>query len=260
MLTPRITPSGYGLQQSLRSRITAFVLSLGVMALIILALLALGALPPNLGGPGEHLTAVQLSQQNAAKHSKAAKQQEAAKPKVTEVHLPQPVPVPVPMPTTPPVQIIKLSRAEFAAADISRLPKHGADSSAIGDAGQGSGATYGPGEGPGGAKLFRAEWYREPSHGELVGYLPNGAPQGSWGEIACQTIDHFHVENCQQLGESPPGSGLSRALRQAAWQFLIRPPRLNGKPIPGAWVRIHFDFTRSPAKTDQGAGTDDGQQ
>jgi protein TonB len=65
--------------------------------------------------------------------------------------------------------------------------------------------------------------------------------------IACKTIEHYHVENCQELDESPPGSGLARALRQAAWQFLVRPVRVDGHVMIGSWVRIKFTFTKAPS-------------
>jgi len=34
----------------------------------------------------------------------------------------------------------------------------------------------------------------------------------------------------------------AEALRLAAWQFLVKPPRIDNKPQLGVWVRIHFDF------------------
>lgn len=112
--------------------------------------------------------------------------------------------------------------------------------------GQDSKAAYGPGEGPGGARLYNAEWYREPTDAELATYLPPRT-QAGWGMIACQTIERFHVDNCRALGDDPPGSGLAQAIRKAAWQFLVRPPRVDGKPIIGAWVRIRIEITPAGA-------------
>lgn len=162
---------------------------------------------------------------------------------------------PAPPKSPPPLPIKLLGGMEmFEAADISKMPSHPDDQVAGGDGGSGSGSgkdsgsAYGPGEGPGGQRLYNAEWYREPSHAELNGYLPAGAPPGGWALIACKTIPNYQVENCRSLGESPVGSGLARAMRQAAYQFRIRPPRVGGKPMIGAWVKIRIDFTDAPPK------------
>jgi hypothetical protein len=67
-------------------------------------------------------------------------------------------------------------------------------------------------------------------------------PPGASADIACKMAEHNRVENCQIIGENPRGTGLAQALRKAAWQFLVKPPRIDNKPQLGVWVRIHFDF------------------
>lgn len=135
----------------------------------------------------------------------------------------------------------------FAAGDISAMPKgsgKGVGSSDGDDRGQDSVSAYGPGAGPGGKHLYNAEWFpRRPSNAELNGYLRSPPPPGGWALIACRTIPGYRVENCQILGESPVGSGLARSMREAAWQFRVRAPRINGKEMIGEWVRIRIDFT-----------------
>ncbi len=247
--------SGYNNRQSWRSRTGAALLSLGVMGLILLALLQLGALSEKRSGPGGNLTAIQLSASPEATKEKAQKRA-AAKPKQAVITVPQIVPTP--LPTPPPFKIVRLSRTEFAAMDISGMTRQPAKGAGNGDSGQSAGAVYGPGAGPGSARLFNAEWYREPTNAEIGGYLKEEVPPDSWAVIACQTIDRYRVENCRELDERPRGSGLARAIRQAAWQFLVRPPRLNGRPIPGAWVRIRITFSKLPGeeKSESAAETD----
>jgi hypothetical protein len=159
---------------------------------------------------------------------------------------PPPPKPPAPDASAPtPFKMIIVSKEVFAASDIGKLPMHEAEAASGGGHGDAakSASTYGPGEGPGGSTLYAADWYRKPRHSELAYYMPEYIRPGSWAEIACQTVEHYGVENCRTLGESPRGSGLANALRRAAWQFKVIPPRKDGKPMLHAWVRIHFDFT-----------------
>ena len=102
------------------------------------------------------------------------------------------------------------------------------------------------GQGPNGEALYNAEWAREPTDAELGGYLPKNAPDGA-GLIMCKTIPENRVDDCIELGNDPPGSHLASAVRQAAWQFRVRPPRKNGVPMIGAWVRIRIDYETTRA-------------
>ena len=234
-------------QPTWRNRLVSFLLAAATTVLIALLMLAMGAL-----GPSEktaaptNLVAVQLPPEQSG--SKAAHPHTVAKQSAAAPHPRPPVPVPQPQVVKPPVPVspfLHLSKEDFAASDISKLPSHAGEGSAS-SSGSGSSSTYGPGEGPGGVHLYNAEWYREPSHAELATYLSETNGQGDWGVIACKTIEHYHVEDCQELDESPPGSGLARALRRASWQFLVRPPRVDGRPLIGSWVRIRFTFTKVP--------------
>lgn len=156
----------------------------------------------------------------------AARQEQATPPVVTQ--------------EKPAFTFLRMSHDDFLASDIGRMKPSGLARSGAAD--DGLGEVQGPGEGPGGAILYRAQWHHEPSDAELGGYLPPNGPASGWGEIACQTVPDYRVENCQILGESPRGSGFARAVQQAAWQFQVVPPRVNGKPQLGAWVRIRIDY------------------
>jgi protein TonB len=143
--------------------------------------------------------------------------------------------------------------------DIRKLPNRREEVAAAADAPStlpdskvvSTGRTYGPSLNPpsmlSGKTLYAAEWHREPTDAELAFYLPKtGIPRGSWALVACRTVANFHVEDCQEMGDSRPGSGLSRAIRNAAWQFRVRPPRVDGQYKVGEWVQIRIDFTEPP--------------
>lgn len=223
----------------------AIALSLAILVLFLLALLNMGIVGPGGGGKGTRLVAMNVSEEKKEEQPKSSPKKvevtrpAAAAPKPAPLQKPDPTPAPPPTPAPGPPGFIHMSHADMASADISKMPQ---------TASAGGAAGAGPkegGEGPGGAVLYNARWYREPSDAELGPYLKGNAPMGAFAIIACRTVEHYHVEDCEEMEESPRGSGLARGLRQAAWQFLVWPPRIDGKPQLGTWVRIRFDFTRS---------------
>ncbi len=232
---------------TLRQRTSGVILTLVIEALIILAVLSLGQFsdPPLVGGS---LVTLRLGNDDTPEKTVERAKAAAAAPPAQRL-APPPLPK-VAKPTNPQEQppkpspaFVEVSKADFAAMDISKLgtKKSGSVSRLP--------ASVGPGEGPNGEPLYNAEWVREPTDGELAPYFAEAKsrPAGAWAMIACKTIEHYHVENCQPLGESPLGSGLGKALRKAAWQFLVRPPRVGEKTLTGVWVRIRFDFNKAEA-------------
>ncbi len=209
-----------------------------MLLLVLAALLSLGMAGSG-KGPVGNLVSFDLKQASGEK-AKAAKAIAPAHTAATKAVTPPETP-PQPSPTQAPVQLIRLSHEEFAASDIAAIANR-RNQQATAEASAQSNGAFGPGGGPNGAWLYPAQWFREPTDAELRPFLTGGAPEGAWATIACQTIDHYHVENCQELDEYPLGSGLARGLRRAAWQFLVWPPRVDGKPQLGTWVRIRFDF------------------
>jgi protein TonB len=170
--------------------------------------------------------------------SAAAKPHQVTTPApARQPHRPPQIKSPIPSPH--PLPWVEMSHDELAAADIRNLPKSGAGSGSDGDSEE-------VGHGPHGEVLYAAEWARHPTNAELGGYLPANAPEGS-GLVACKTIPDNRVDDCVELGNDPPGSHLARAVRLAAWQFRVRPPRKNGRPMIGEWVQIRIDYihTRS---------------
>jgi hypothetical protein len=234
-----------------KSRVTVFVLVILIELVILLAFLTMRPLSPSppdgqqsivvqLRPPRPIIDKPQARRRGGAEPKKAAKQPE--RPPQTPPRTPL-VPIPKPTPDVQP-QMVLLSRKDYVASDLGSMPSRGGGSTR----GEGQGSASGAGDGPGGVHLYNARWHVEPKRGELAYYLPRGAPPNSWATIACRTVANYHVEDCVALDESPPGSRLANALRQASWQFLVRPPSADGRPLIGSWVRIRFDWTEGPEK------------
>lgn len=252
MVATRNVMAKQGYQASPRERAGAMAFAAVTTLLVFLIMWRMGAVTGFGDGKGASLTAIDLSSdgQDEKKAEKKQQKQERKQAQSAEAAPAQPVtappPVPVPGKVEWPEGFIELSRNDYRATDVSKMKR--AESGGAQQASAGSpGDSASVGQGPGGVRLYAAQWYREPTDAEIGPYLPQRRMQGDWAMIACKTIEKYHVEDCQELGESPPGSGLARAIRQASWQFLVRPPRVNGKPQIGEWVRIRFDFRAKKA-------------
>jgi protein TonB len=220
----------------LRRRASGFALALAVNLLLLFVLLGIGKFAPGTKKPVSAIVVeLERDTQSAAPAASRARTEARRTPASQSRPLPKPPPIALPAkPTIPQPHSspwVEMSHDELAAADITRLPKSGDGES--GDSEQ-------VGRAPNGDVLYAAEWARHPTNAKLGGYLPRDAPDG-FGLVACKTIPGDRVEDCEELDQTP-GSGLARAVRQAAWQFRVRPPRKNGRPLIGSWVRIEIDY------------------
>lgn len=229
-----------------RRRILSFVLALVIEVLLLLAFLTIDLRAPQKPQfKGGTIATFDLANDEKAAAAPASKATLARAIKT----IPHPVLPPVKPPITQrPLQMLEVSKEFLDQSDISKLGSNAPGAGQQLAQGSGTGDSAGDSErvgtGPNGEPLYAAEWYREPTRAELSAYLPKTMPEsGGWGMIACRTVARFHVEDCVELGQGPPGSHLAGAVRQAAWQFLVRPPRVGGKVMVGEWVRIRIDYT-----------------
>ncbi len=211
----------------LQRRASGFALALAINLLLLFVLRGLGfiqTLAPRVHGA---MTFDIMPESRSASSETSKDDQRKERRKATK---PTPKPPPVTLPVKPTIQAppwIEMSKQDLAASDISKLPKPGAG---------GDGDSEVVGRGPNGDPMYAARWAREPSDAEIAGYWPKNV--SGWGLVACKTIADNRVGDCIELDQSPRGSRLASAVRQAAWQFRVRPPRKGGKALIGAWVRI----------------------
>jgi protein TonB len=236
-------PSPYD-RQPLRRRASSFALALAINVGLLLVLMTLGVIPPPSGKTMRGIVVDLIPENRSASPTQSTKAE--AHRQHVESNRPVPKPPPVVLPVKPTIALppkpstksqpwIEMSSQDMTASDISKLPSVGSGS---------AGDSEVAGHGPNGETLYAAEWAREPTNAELSGYLPHDPPDG-WGEIACKSIPGDRVDDCIEIGQSPRGSHLASAVRQAAWQFHVRPPRRNGRPMIGQWILIHIDYSFS---------------
>ncbi len=254
MRTATYRASSYRTRDDAGSRVVSVLLAIGIAVAIIVALLTMGGVVRGDFGDGRRLSTFDVRNEGArpetsstekAERRQAAPERRPVTPPRVATERPTPAP---PLPEQPlhlPGVMI-LDKAEYAASDIGTI-RGTAGPPATGSGARGRGDdTQTVGIGPGGEPLYAAEWYRRPRPAETQPYMPAG--RTGWGMVACRTAPRYHVEDCRELGETP-GSGIGRGLRQAAWQFLVRPPRKGGTELIGAWVRIRFDIIGRDAPT-----------
>lgn len=202
---------------------------------LLLLLLTLGIIPTPGKKDASGIVVDLIPEGERTQAPAQAKPQPKRESRQTATHTPTPKPPPIILPVKPTIaapqytQIVELSSTDMAAGDIANAPHA--------QPGGGGGNSEAVGRAPNGEVMYAAKWARHPTDAELGGYLPKNAPDGQ-GIIACKTIPGNRVDDCVEIGQSPPGSHLASAVRQAAWQFRVSPPRKNGVPMIGAWVRI----------------------
>lgn len=239
------------LRASLSRRGTALALALSIELLLVLMLFFM--LPPAPGKEKAPIPTIFGIPAPESDSSKAEKTPEKAAARKAESGEARPVPPrPVEPPPVPPVPLpdnfLVLTRPEYRSADIARMGK--APSAPVrgesAEAGRASGSQPGDtavvGKAPNGEPLYAAEWYRRPTDAEVGPYISKRARGPGWGVIACRMIAGYRVEDCQELDERPRGSGYAGSVRQASWQFRVRPPRVGGAEKFGTWVQIRITY------------------
>ena len=222
----------------LRRRASGLALAVGVNLLLLFVLLGIGKFEAGKHQPSNAIVVELLRGSRSAPAATRAPAQTHKAPELRQQSTPLPKPPPIVLPARPTIEQprsqpwVEMSKADMAAADIGNLRRSG---------GGESGDSEEVGRAPNGDVLYAAEWARHPTDAELSGYLPRNAPDGS-GLVACKTLPDNRVDDCVELENHPAGSHLASAVRQAAWQFRVRPPRKNGRPLIGSWVRIQIDY------------------
>lgn len=228
-------PSTYD-RAPLQRRASGLALAVGINLLLLFLILGMSKFAPVAQKVSQTLSIDLLPESRPAAH-KQEENKPIERPRLKPHPVPKPPPIILPVKPTiappTPQPWIEMTKEEMAAADVRNLPKAEAGAGGRGD-------SEVVGKGPHGETLYAAEWAREPTDAEMGGYWPKNV--SGWGIVACKTIPGNRVDDCVELEQQPRGSHLASAVRQMAWQFRVRPPRKNGRPLVGEWVRIMIEI------------------
>ena len=216
-------------------------LALALNLLALLILLGIGGIRPvPIKDNGGTLIFDVSRQDQAAAQSETEPQRkrtaESQRPVVPPPDIILPVKPTITPPTTGELELIELTKQELTKTDEAMASRAGP---AQGTGRGGDSAVVGTG--PRGETLYAAEWLREPTSQEIGFYLGSNTMSG-YGLIACKTYPQYRVDDCVALGSVPASARLDRKLLEATWQFKVRPPRKNGQPMIGEWVRIRIEW------------------
>lgn len=251
------------LRESPSRRIAAVVLAIAIEVLVALAFLSImsGITPPEKKQPKTKIFEIrdpgagkaEPKPDTAAKPAPKGGQVEHAQLNVPEIVPPPPPPVEPP----PDVNVLWLTKPQYAASDIGRnQPQGPRNTENAAGAENGTGDAPGDsrlaeGKGPNGEPIYIAEWYKRPRQSELEPYIPQRARgRPGWGMILCKTAPNYRVVDCSEVSDGPRGAGYAGAVRQASFQFRVRPPRKGGKSLVGSLVYIRIDYTITPGGGD----------
>lgn len=243
-----------------RRKLASLAIAFALEALILLLLLTLGQ---QFAGEDDKrevvtMTAIEFAappepEAPAEPESESAAAPDTPSPAVTEQELapeplrPSPLAInPSPAPEPAPAQRQPQQQPQPQSSPSPKIGARIRPGRTMGPADTGNPRTAGDsqrvGTAPNGEPLYAARWYREPTDQELAGYLSTANGPG-YALIACKTVTGYYVEDCVLESEGPQGSMMGRAVLAAAWQFRVRPARVNGREQFGSWVRIRIDYT-----------------
>jgi protein TonB len=238
-------------------RVCGIAAALAIEALLLLALISLGEFKPLQKIVPLSLTSFDVKDEPPEPEPQPKSSTQAAAARPVAQPSPQPAQT-VPQPQPRPAAIIPTQPAEVQSFDLSKIARAPAAPSKPGKLiGPVDTPRFGDsqrvGTAPNGQPMYAASWYPyEPTDEQMAGYLSTAEP--GWALVTCKTVADYRVEDCVGLDEYPDNSRLIQAVLAAAWQFRIRPPRVNGVLQVGDWVRIRVTYEQKAAPSYGDAG------